>query len=266
MKVWTVANQKGGVGKTTSAVSLAGLLSLYGRKSLLIDMDPHGSMSTYFGYDPDQIETGVYSLFLRAVEGQTCPLEEIISSTKFRHIDLIAASSAMVSLDRQFSSRSGMGLVVKHALAVWGDKYDYVILDCPPMMGISMVNALAACERVIVPVQTEFLAIKGLERLQHTLSMIGRNNKPALAYTIVPTMYDKRTRASLDSLKYLRDHFSENLFPSFIPVDTLFRDASRDLIPLTIQRPSSRGSLAYDRLLTYLNKQDEQQTDWKQSA
>ncbi len=266
MKVWTVANQKGGVGKTTSAVSLGGLLSLYGKKTLLIDMDPHGSMTTYFGQDPDQVETSVYSLFERSAEKTPCQPRQVIQQTGFAHLDLIPASSAMVSLDRQFSTRDGMGLVVKRALQEIRNDYDYVLLDCPPMMGISMVNALAACDHVIIPVQTEFLAIKGLERLQHTLQMIARSHKPVLSYTVVPTMYDRRTRASIESLKYLGDHFRANLFPGFVPVDTLFREASRELTPLTILRPSCRGSLAYDRLLDFMFKQEQSSPELRQSA
>jgi chromosome partitioning protein len=120
------------------------------------------------------------------------------------------------------------------------------------MLGVLMVNALAACEHLIIPVQTEFLAIKGLERMLHTLKMIERSKNLQLPYTIVPTMYDRRTRASIDSLKSMQEQFGENLWDSLIPVDTRFREASRAGKPLTQISPDARGALAYRDLFDFL--------------
>jgi chromosome partitioning protein len=120
-----------------------------------------------------------------------------------------------------------------------------------------MVNALAACERLLIPVQTEFLALKGLERMVHTLSMIQKARKQQVSYTIVPTFFDRRLKASIETLRTLRTTYEQNIWDGVIPVDTLFREASRQGIPLSIARPSCRGSRAYSHLLDYMQALDE---------
>lgn len=249
MKIWAVANQKGGVGKTTSAVNLGGVLARQGHSTLLLDMDPHGSMTSYFGMDPDETENSLYQLFQRKKMKQELAPEQVVRSTGFDHLDMIPASTAMATLDRQLGAADGMGLVVAQALQQLVGRYDYVLIDCPPQLGVLMINALAACQHLIIPVQTEFLAVKGLERMLRTLEMIQRARHKVPEYTILPTMYDPRTRASTGTLKLLRERFADNLWHSVIPVDTLFREASRLGVPLTMKAPNDRGSLAYAELM-----------------
>ncbi len=249
MKVWAVANQKGGVGKTTTAVNLGGALAREGHSTLLLDMDPHGSMTSYFRRDPDEVKGSLYQLFQSKKLQQTLSPAEVICSAGFENLDMIPASTAMATLDRQLGAADGMGLVVAQALQKVADRYDFVLIDCPPQLGVLMINALAACEHLIIPVQTEFLAVKGLERMLRTLEMIQRARHKVPEYTILPTMYDQRTRASTGTLRLLRERFAENLWRSVIPVDTLFREASRLGVPLTIKAPRDRGSLAYAELM-----------------
>lgn len=249
MKIWAVANQKGGVGKTTSVVSIGGLLARRGYKVLLLDMDPHGSMTSYFKIDPDQIENSLYKLFQSRVAKIDSSPADLICPTDFKNLDILPASTAMATLDRQLGTSNGMGLVVSKALDVLSARYDFTLIDCPPLLGLLMVNALAACEHLIIPVQTEFLAVKGLERMLLTLTMIGRANHPVPDYTIVPTMYDKRTRASVGTLNLLREQHAPYLWRSVIPIDTQFREASQDGIPLPIRSEMAKGSQAYDQLV-----------------
>jgi chromosome partitioning protein len=256
VKVWTIANQKGGVGKTTTTVSLAGLLSAWGLRTLMVDIDPHGSLTSYFRYDPDAIEESSYSLFKAAAEKQAINAADLVHQTGTEGLDLIPASVALATLDRQAGKLEGMGLVLKKALQGVSHQYDYVLIDCPPMLGVLMVNALAACERLIIPVQTEFLALKGLERMLHTLKMVLRARSNELPYNIVPTMFDRRTRASIDSLKVLRENYPEHLWKSVIPVDTKFREASRAGLPPPIYDPSGRGISAYAKLLESLQGEE----------
>ena len=254
MNIWAVANQKGGVGKTTTSVSLAGLLAQQGQRVLLIDIDPHGSMTTYFGMEPDAPGASVYSLFKAAAEGAVLNPLRVIHPTAFENISLMPAATALATLDRQLGKQEGMGLVIKRALDTLSDQFDAVIIDCPPILGVTMVNALAAAQFLLIPVQTEFLALKGLERMLKTLGMVQRSRKIRLEYLIVPTMYDQRTRASRDTLQVLQDRYHGSVWSEFVPIDTLFREASRLGKPLSYLQPESRGSLAYANLLALLLK------------
>lgn len=249
MKVWAVANQKGGVGKTTTAVSLGGLLASRGQRTLLIDLDPHGSLTSYFGFNADSVSPSVYDLF---EQGGSARASAIVRDVAVDRMSLLPSSTALATLDRQLGARPGMGLVVRDTLRALSHRFDYALLDCPPMVGILMVNALAASDELLVPVQTEFLALKGLERMVRTLSMVQRSRREELNWRIVPTMFDRRTRASVDSLRELRSTYEARIWPDAIPVDTQFREASRKGLPLTVDQPWSRGSQAYRRLLDAL--------------
>ncbi len=248
MKIWSVANQKGGVGKTTTTVTLGGWCAARGAPTLMVDLDPHGSLTAYFGYDPESLDHSVYNLF-RAERLESDAVMRLARPTSEENLWLLPAATALATLDRQLGARDGMGLVIARALQTVASRFEYVVIDCPPMLGVLMVNALAACERLIIPVQTEFLAIKGLERMLHTLVMIERARGLNVPYTIVPTMFDRRTRASLDSLRSMRERFAEYLWPAVIPVDTRFREASRAGRPLGQYLGSSRGAQAYKTLL-----------------
>jgi len=240
LKIWAVANQKGGVGKTTTAVNLAGHLVKQGLRVLLVDMDPHGSMTAYFGLDPDSQEKSVYQLFQGTGVNPAIPTHEILHDTGVDGLQFLPSSTALATLDRQLGTQEGKGLVMVNALAQLGQEFDYALMDCPPLLGILMVNALAACEHLLLPVQTEFLAIKGLERMMRTLKMIRRARGNTFEYTIVPTMFDRRTRAAFDSLKTLRETYGTDLWESVIPIDTKFREASKQGLPLSVMLPSSR--------------------------
>lgn len=257
MKIWAVANQKGGVGKTTTAVSLAGHLVTQGSRVLLVDMDPQGSMTSYFGFDPDDMPKSIYSLF-QFNEFSYQNVSSILTKTKVESLMLLPATTALATLDRQLGTKEGMGLVLKKSLITLEQHFDYVLIDCLPMLGILMVNALAACDCLLLPVQTEFLALKGLDRMMHTLDMITKSRKTPLPSTIVPTMFDRRTRASLDSLRALREKYADKVWGEVIPVDTQFREASRRGLPISMMNKSTRGSKAYEALLAYLlNPQQE---------
>ncbi len=155
MIVWSVANQKGGVGKTTTTVTLAGLLSKKGHRVLLVDTDPHASLTTYLGYDSDEVEKSLFDLFQLPEINRESVLPLIIQS-EIENIDIVPAHMSLATLDRVMGNRSGMGLILKRALLALHGDYDYVLIDCPPILGVMMVNALAASDRILIPVQTEF--------------------------------------------------------------------------------------------------------------
>lgn len=256
MRVWAVANQKGGVGKTTTAIALAGLLADAGKRVVVVDLDPHGSMTSYFDHDPDALEHSCFDLFLhQGVVPQGLP-EQLLLSTSHERIALLPSSTALATLERQSPGKSGLGLVISKSLAQLWQSYDHAVIDSPPLLGVLMVNALAASQQLVIPVQTEFLAVKGLERMVSTLAMINRSRKQALPYSIVPTLFDRRTQASLSTLRLLRDSYPEHLWPAYIPIDTRLRDASRAGRTPSQFDPNSRGVLAYRALLKHLLAQE----------
>ena len=253
MVVWTVANQKGGVGKTTTTITLGGLLASMGYKVLLVDTDPHASLSYYFGIESEDLDLSVYDLFV-----QDSTKEQILQSlcpTQYSNIDILPATMGLATLDRALGSKGGMGLVLKKALAKISNEYDFVLMDCPPILGVLMVNALAASERIIVPVQTEFLALKGLDRMMRTLEMMQTEKESEFTYTIIPTMFDKRTKASILSYKKLQETYPNSVWQGVIPIDTNFRNASLAQKVPSDYAMNTRGVYAYKTLLTYLLKQ-----------
>jgi chromosome partitioning protein len=248
--VWTIANQKGGVGKTTTTISLGGLLADLGHRVLLVDTDPHASLSYYFGIESEDLELSVYNLFV-----EVSTKEQVLQSlcpTQYKNIDILPATMGLATLDRSLGSKGGMGLVLKKSMNLLADEYDYVLMDCPPVLGVLMVNALAASDRIIVPMQTEFLALKGLDRMMQTMEIMqGEQDKP-FQYTIVPTMFDKRTKASVLTYRKLQELYREKVWPGVIPVDTNFRNASAASKVPSDYATSSRGVFAYKKLLEFL--------------
>ncbi len=252
MNTWAIANQKGGVGKTTTTVTLAGILAGRGEPALMIDLDPHGSLSSYFGIDPETEHDTIYDVYQQVLAGGEADIGHCIRSTAFENLSLAPSSTALATLEKQMGSRNGMGLVLAQAIRSLAGHYHYVLIDCPPMLGMLMVSALAACDRLVIPVQTEHLAIMGLQRMLRTLDMIEHSLKRKTAFTILPTMFDKRTIASRQSLQQIHTDYSDVAVAGAIPVDTKFRDASHEGKPLSFMHPHTHGTLAYEALISNL--------------
>ncbi|NMH59606.1 ParA family protein [Alteromonas ponticola] len=254
MKIWTIANQKGGVGKTTTTVTLGGILAQRGERVLLVDTDPHASLSYYFGIDSEELSSSVYDIFTNKNPVTADTVLDCLCPTKLDSLFILPATMALATLDRQLGNQHGMGLILKKALAAVEKDFDYVLLDCPPVLGVLMVNALAACEKVIVPVQTEFLALKGLDRMIQTLKIMGRSLQKSFDTIIVPTMFDKRINAAADADTRLRADYGDSVWSGVVPVDTRFRDASQAQSPASVVFPKARGVYAYQKLLNELEQ------------
>ncbi|WBE24779.1 ParA family protein [Denitrificimonas caeni] len=252
MRIWAVANQKGGVGKTTTTLALAGLLADAGKRVLVVDLDPHGSMTSYFGYDPDTLEHSCYDLFQHAGLIPAHLPQQLLRDTSHENIKLLPSSTALAVLERQSPGKDGLGLVISRTLAQLDGEFDFAVIDSPPLLGVLMVNALAASQYLLIPVQTEFLALKGLERMVNTLKMINRSRQQSLPYSIVPTLFDRRTQASISALRMLKKQYPATLWQAYIPIDTRLRDASRaGLVPSRFDK-SSRAIVAYRALLKHV--------------
>jgi len=245
MKVWSIANQKGGVGKTTTTITLASILARRGGRVLLVDLDPHGSLTSYLGFDPADSSYGVYQSFCDSMVNP----EDHIRKTDMSGISILKSSLMLATVDRSIGGSPGKGLIIKNVLEKLEKQYDYVLIDCPPILGVLMINALAACNFLIVPSQAEYLSLNGLERMIETLAMVNKSINQNLNYLIVPTMYDKRTRASQSSLDVMSQKYPEHIWQFYIPTDTKLREASKEGVSILDIAAGSRATLAYKRLV-----------------
>lgn len=245
MHVWAIANQKGGVGKTTTTLCLARGLAEAGHRVLLVDLDPHASLSHAFGVPVDPPPRGAYELF-------TEPAAMLASLAKPTGVDglrLCAAQPALATLERRSASQSGLGLALGRALHAARDGWDYALLDCPPTLGLLMVNALAAADRLIAPTQTDPLALHGLRDMLRTARMVERSRRRPLPRSILPTLHDRRTRSGMQCLQELRETWGEQVCPDPIPLDTRLRDATAIATAPPLQ---TRGADAYREALQWL--------------
>jgi chromosome partitioning protein len=219
---------------------------------LLVDLDPHASLSHYCLPEGD-LQLGIYDIFVAEapLDGPAC--QNLVHQTHLKNIDLLPASMNLATLDGMYGHVKGMGLRLKNALHQLD--YDVILIDCPPMLGVLMINALAACQHVIIPVQVEHLALRGLDKMMQSLLMMQYKLSKQLDVTIVPTMFDKRLKANALAYRALSDKYAGALFDNVIPIDTHFRDASRLGKPISWLYRHSRGGIAYKYLLTALLKQ-----------
>ena len=248
MRIWAVANQKGGVGKTTTTLALGRGLAALGHRVLLIDLDPHASLSRAFGVPVDPPPAGVLELF----GTPPADLSSLCHASNIHGLDYVCAQSALATLERRSANQPGLGLALQNALARHQGQHDYILLDCAPTLGLLMINALAAADRLIIPTQAEPLALHGLEGMVRTGEMVERSRRRPLPISILPTLFDRRTQASMNTLRTLRSAYPEHLWQAYVPVDTRLRDASRaGVVPSQFDR-NSRGVIAYRALLKHL--------------
>lgn len=247
-KVIAVANQKGGVGKTTTSVTLAAALARMGKRLLVVDLDPHACASVHLRYYPDELDASVNDIFTEEVPDWTELWERIRKHHPTQEFDVVPATIRLAELEVDLRNRKGKGAILQQALAQVRDEYDFIVLDCPPHVGILLVNALVASDLLVVPIQTDFLALHGLKLLFDTIKVLNKVLPVPICYRVLPTLYDRRARACARVLELLALKMRDSMFQTVIGMDTRFRDASAQGRVIYEIAPDSRGAREYEAL------------------
>ncbi|MGE5544860.1 MAG: ParA family protein [Bacillota bacterium] len=243
-KVMAVANQKGGVGKTTTAINLGCCLALEGKRILLVDIDPQGNCSSGLGVDRSKLKTCVYDVLIRGVEP-----EKAIVKTGVPNLELIPATIQLAGAEVELASVEQRETRLKASIESIKHEYDYVIIDCPPSLGLVTVNALSAADSVLIPIQCEYYALEGLSQLMHSIFLVRRRLNPALKIEgIVLTMFDGRTNLSIQVVDEVKRHFKRELYRTIIPRNVRLSEAPSFGKPIMIYDPKSKGAEVYQEL------------------
>ena len=244
-KVISIVNQKGGVGKTTTAVNLSTALAAIEKKVLLIDLDPQGNLSTGLGFSFIDRKVTVYDLLM----DEKFSIEDTIVKTQIPGLHIISSSINLSGIELELANEKQKNIKLYNKINHLGDEYDYIIIDCPPSLGILTVNALVASNSVIVPLQCEFYALEGLAQLLRTVESIKNNLNANLHLEgVVLTMYDSRNRLSEDVISDAREHLGDRVFNTIIPRNVKLSEAPSHGLPVILYDRKCSGSLAYIKL------------------
>ncbi len=244
-RVISMVNQKGGVGKTTSTVSLGAALAGYGRKVLLVDFDPQGALSVALGMNPNEMDLSIYDMLTQ----KDCHVGDVIVNTRVPGLDLLPSNIDLSAAEIQLVSEVGREYALQRALAPIIDDYDFVLIDCQPSLGLLTLNALAASKEVIIPMETEYFALRGVALLKDTIDKVVSRLNPELRIVgVLPTMYDPRTLHSREVLESVTGAFGDTVFSTTIHRTVKFPDSAVAGEPITTFAPSSGGAEAYRRL------------------
>ena len=249
-KIISLVNQKGGVGKTTTSINLAAALGKEGKKVLLIDLDPQRNATTGLGYSSGDYDHDIYEVMTRK-----CNIKEAILKTKFKNLSILPSTINLAGVDVEFvknmleNNEFKQNDQLKIAIDEIKDRFDYIIIDCQPALGIATMNALVASNSVIIPVQCEFFALEGITQLLNSIIMVQSSMNPGLRIEgVLLTMLDGRTNIGLEVIEEVRKYFKDKVFNTLIPRLVRLVEAPSHGMPINEYDPSSRATLAYQNL------------------
>ena len=251
-RIIATANQKGGVGKTSTAVNIAASFGLLDKKTLLVDCDPQGNSTTALGINKRSIEKGIYDVLIESV-----PAEEAIISTGFKNLDILPTDISLAGAALELADMDNRAMRLKQAVLPVSDRYDYIIIDCPPSLGLLTVNALSASSGVLIPIQCEFFALEGLSQLMNTLRQIKRKYNSSIEIEgVLLTMYDARLNLTLQVLAEVKKYFPSKVLSTTIPRTVRIAEAPSFGMPVYYYEKNSKGAQAYLEAAKELIKRD----------
>ena len=244
VKIIAITNQKGGVGKTTSAVNLAACLAALDRRVLVVDSDPQGNATSGFGFDKRGIKQSVYDVLINDV-----PTADVILHTPYKNLDLLPSTIQLAGAEIELVSLMNREGRMRRALDSVKHNYDYILIDCQPSLGLLTLNALTAATSAIIPIQCEFYALEGVTMLMNTIQLVQRNLNPALKLEgVVMTMYDGRTNLSNDVVHEVQKFFQTKMYKTIIPRNVRLSEAPSHGEPIIVYDPKSTGAQHYTEL------------------
>ncbi len=243
-RIIAIANQKGGVGKTTTAINLSACLAEKGQKVLAIDMDPQGNMSSGLGVDKNSIDKTIYDMIIGEND-----VEEVINKGTIENLDILPSNVDLSAVEIELIDVENKEFVVRDSIQKIKENYDYIIIDCPPSLSLLTINAMTTADSVLVPIQCEYYALEGLSQLIHTVELVKeRLNETLEIEGVVFTMYDARTNLSLQVVENVKDNLQQNIYKTIIPRNIRLAEAPSYGTPINKYDPKSAGAESYMRL------------------
>ena len=243
-RIIAIANQKGGGGKTTTAINLSACLADKGKKVLAVDMDPQGNMTSGLGLDKESIEKTVYDMIIGESD-----IEEVLQKEAMENLDVLPTNIDLSAAEIELIDVENKEFIVRNSIQKIRDNYDFVIIDCPPSLSMLTINAMTTADSVLVPIQCEYYALEGLSQLIHTVELVKDRLNPDLEIEgVVFTMYDARTNLSLQVVENVKDNLQQNIYKTIIPRNIRLAEAPSYGMPINQYDPKSAGSESYMRL------------------